>query len=138
LFSARCCSTVSLVTNTDDFPVTILSDDTPLPLTPSREHVLPVDIEGAALNVLPTCLMTGSTPRCTLDFGAVQYSGPVNSFTTRGYQQTDVLTGPTIRVPAGITFQIQINNLLSSDNNDPAGTNMNIPHLPNSTNIHTV
>jgi hypothetical protein len=127
------------------FPTTIptllpptSTDDGLLESTPVLN--LPEDVPGAPFVVVPDCEMThdASHSKCTLDFGAVRYSNPTLAFTTRGFQQTDVLTGPVIRVRAGDMFQIQMNNGLSDDDNTPAGADINIQHLPNTTNIHTV
>lgn len=47
------------------------------------------------------------------------------------------MAGPIIRVQAGETFEVTLGNALSSDDNTQAGADINVPHHPNSTNLHT-
>ena len=133
----RCCADVSSITTLEDDSVT----EEPSLLDPFPVVDLSEDVPGTPFVVVPDCDMSESN-KCTLDFGPVRYSNPVTipplAFTTRGFQQTNVLQGPVIRVRAGDTFQIQFNNGLSDDDNTPHGEEINIQHLPNTTNIHTV
>ena len=101
--------------------------------------VLSPDVEGSPLQDMPECDMVGSPRRqCILTFGPVAYTGSRTSFNTRGYQKSGgFLTGPIIRVQAGETFEVTLNNALAPDDNTPAGTDINVPHHPNSTNLHT-
>jgi len=74
-----------------------------------------------------------------MTFGPVKYSSPASTFVTRGYQKSGgYMTGPIIRVKAGETFQVSLINALTADDNTPHGADINLPHLPNSTNLHTV
>jgi len=84
--------------------------------------------------------MTGTPRKCVLTFGPVAYSSTEGTtFTTRGYQkQRGFMGGPIIRVKAGETFQIELKNVLTAkDNYEAPPGQMNTPHLPNSTNVHT-
>jgi hypothetical protein len=95
---------------------------------------------GAPLGTISDCDMTvteeGDIPTCTLPFGVYEHFGPTSSFTTRNYLGGG-FPAPIIRVRAGDSFNVHLINQLEDTNNQPM-VEMNLPHLPNTTNFHTV